>query len=183
MRFHGRSFSDQREALVSKQSWYQAGYRANIVAYTVAKLANDFDSRGKSFDFRPIWASQSVPAFLLNSLESVAKSVFDILTDPSRSVTNVAEYAKRESVWGIVKDLHVLWPPEMSQLRIDGETRIKQRRGARKDQVLVDGIDAQSRVVNAGGELWNSVLNWGVVNGRLSGKDQDILRVASAIPV
>ena len=82
-----------------------------------------------------------------------------------------------------MKDLHVLWPPEMSQLRIDGETRIERRRGARKDQVLVDGIDAQSRVVNAGGELWNSVLNWGVVNGRLSGKDQDILRVASAIPV
>ena len=38
------------EELVSKQSWYQGGYRANIVAYAIAKFAHliQFERTGDS---------------------------------------------------------------------------------------------------------------------------------------
>jgi hypothetical protein len=51
------------EALVPKQDWYDGGYRANIVAYTVAKFSNliMFGGIGKLLNFRAIWNNQSLP--------------------------------------------------------------------------------------------------------------------------
>ena len=74
------------------------------------------------------------------------------------------------------------WPADMRQLLVDGEVRAERSKAARKDQILVNGIEAQSRVVQAGGPVWSSILSWGIKNGRLSSKDVDILQVATGIP-
>ena len=38
-------FRPATERLVSEQPWYQGGYRANIVAYAIAKVAYDVVAR------------------------------------------------------------------------------------------------------------------------------------------
>ena len=47
------------EWIVSRQPWYQGGYRANIVAYAIAKLAYDVAGMKRSVDFEAIWKRQS----------------------------------------------------------------------------------------------------------------------------
>ena len=50
------------ERLVSNAPWYQGGYRANIVAYAIAKTAYDIKERRCSVDFPKIWRRQAVGA-------------------------------------------------------------------------------------------------------------------------
>ena len=47
------------ERIVSEQPWYQGGYRANIVTYTIAKLAHDVADLDRAVDFEAIWKQQS----------------------------------------------------------------------------------------------------------------------------
>src|SRR5690606_13310675 len=71
------------ESLVSRQDWYQGGYRANIVTYTLAKLHNMISEQalGKQMDLRSIWDKQSVSNIVQDQILIIAKYVFDILTD------------------------------------------------------------------------------------------------------
>jgi hypothetical protein len=56
------------EKLVAEQPWYQGGYRANIVAYSVSKLSQMVEEHVNTqvLDFRQLWAQQLVPAAHLN---------------------------------------------------------------------------------------------------------------------
>ena len=56
------------EQLVTEQPWYQGGYRANVVAYTIAKLAHDVDQRGESINFDRIWRAQGISPRLREAL-------------------------------------------------------------------------------------------------------------------
>ena len=50
------------EKMVSKQEWYDGGYRANIVTYALSLLSqNLIDQYKKKFDLQRIWTNQKVP--------------------------------------------------------------------------------------------------------------------------
>ena len=48
------------EKIVSAQSWYQGGYRANIVAYAISKMAHDVTNKKLAVDFSAIWKTQAL---------------------------------------------------------------------------------------------------------------------------
>ena len=56
------------ERLVSNAPWYQGGYRANIVAYAIAKTAYDIKERRCSVDFPKIWRRQALGALMEKAL-------------------------------------------------------------------------------------------------------------------
>ena len=56
------------------------------------------------------------------------------------------------------------------------------KRAAVKDQRMLNGIEAQMVVVQAGASLWSDVKVWGMSKGLLSAADQGILDVAISIP-
>ena len=56
------------ERLVSNAPWYQGGYRANIVAYAIAKTAYDIKERRCSVDFPKIWRRQTLGALMEKAL-------------------------------------------------------------------------------------------------------------------
>jgi len=72
------------EELVSDQSWYQGGYRANIASFdTIAKFAHliQFEGTGDAFDFKACWTRQSLsPAiesqFIINCVRGSLRSLF-----------------------------------------------------------------------------------------------------------
>lgn len=101
------------EKLVSTQAWYQGGYRANIVAYTISKLAHDIEGVGSELDFGKIWRLQGLTANLVGALEIGAKTVHDVIVSPPQSVRNVTEWAKQELCWTKVKAVHVGWPDSL----------------------------------------------------------------------
>lgn len=170
------------EQMVSSQSWYEGGYRANVVAYAIAKLAHDLDSRGLSPDFDPVWRTQAVPDGLGQLLLVAAESVQRVITNPAAGISNVTEWAKKTACWTRVQELKVQWPLDLREVSIGREEKQRRGKAAKIDQKLLTGIEAQMAVVNAGAQVWKDLLDWAALHKLLSEKERDILAVAAAVP-
>ncbi len=170
------------ERLVTEQPWYQGGYRANVVAYAIAKLAHNVAQRGESINFERIWKAQGISPVLRDALVVSAKAVHDVIVDPPEGMRNVTEWAKQQACWSRVMRLHVTWPETLESELVGATERDEVKRTAVKDQKLLNGIEAQTVVVMAGSALWSDVKAWGMSKGLLSPDDQGILEVAISMP-
>ena len=168
------------ERLVSDQPWYQGGYRANIVAYAVAKMAHDAREAGRAVDFQEIWRRQGLPPAMGPALIVVAESVHDVLVAPPADIRNVTEWAKKQACWNRVSDLVIAWPwPFLNDL-ISTDERRDAARSARREQRQLNSVEAQIAVVNAGPAFWAAALAWGKKRGLLTPTEVGVLGVAAA---
>ena len=89
------------EELVGKQTWYEGGYRANIVAYTIAKFAHilQFEGVGKFLDFKALWNRQDITPAIDRQLIRIAEHMFRIIVAPQGGFQNVTEWCKKELCW------------------------------------------------------------------------------------
>ena len=170
------------ERLVTEESWYQGGYRANVVAYAIAKLAYDVGRLNRSIDFERIWRTQAIPTGLRNALRVAAESVHDVIVDPPDHMRNVTEWAKQPACWNGVMVLKIQWPRELEDCLIDVAERNDEKKDAVKEQKVLNGIEAQMAVVGAGPEFWSAVMAWGASKNLLTSTDKGILGVATSVP-
>jgi hypothetical protein len=170
------------ERLVTEQPWYQGGYRAQVVAYTIAKLANDVEARSKFVDFDGVWRAQKISDAMIEALTVVSSRVHSVITDPISGVSNITEWAKHQACWARVKALKIDLPAVFIAELIDRDEEKDQKRSAVKDQRMLNGIEAQARVVKLGATFWRGILDWGLERSLLSEFERDILRVAASIP-
>ena len=170
------------ERLVTEQPWYQGGYRANVVAYAIAKLAHDVAQRSESINFERTWRAQGISPGLREALVVSAKAVHDVIVDSPDRMRNVTEWAKQQACWSRVMGLHVAWPEALEAELVSGAERDEVKRTAVKEQKMLNGIEAQTVVFQAGSALWSDVKVWGMSKGLLSPDDQGILDVAISIP-
>ena len=98
-------------AAVAKADWYESGYLANIVTYTVAKLAAAVAATGsEEFDWGAVWQRQGISDATREFALRVAFKARNVLTDDERPVVNVTEWAKRDACWAAVRDLPIALP-------------------------------------------------------------------------
>jgi len=173
------------ERLVTGQSWYEKGYRANIVTYTIALLAylikRDFPDR--SFDFQSLWKRQGISDSLERQMTILSKVVFDVLTAENRGIQNVTEWSKRETCWDRVRNLPLHLLPEAEEWVVDKEEVLSAARSAKREQKVISGIEAQIFVVNLGAKYWQDMLQWSSQKGLLVSQDEQIaLTVAARMP-
>lgn len=170
------------ERIVSAQPWYQGGYRANIVAYTIAKVAHDVAEQRHGVDFESVWRQQALGPRLAEAVASLAEHVHDVLVDPPTGIRNVTEWAKKEGCWDRVRMLSVDLPPMLRDELISVDEQKDAAREARRDQRQLNGIEAQIAVVNAGSEFWRNALDWGRSRELLSPTECGVLEVAALMP-
>ena len=170
------------ENLVTQQPWYQGGYRANVVAYAIAKLAHDVAKNGASINFDGTWRAQEISSGLRESLRVAAKTVHDVIVDSPDSMRNVTEWAKQEACWNRVKLLDVEWPEALMAETLNSADLTDAKRTAVRDQRMLNGIEAQTIVVQTGSDFWSDVKDWGLSKGLLSPDDTGILDVARSVP-
>ena len=90
------------EASIPHQSWYQKGYRANIITYTLSIFAKYYNKTFGvgHFDFENIWKAQAIPSDLLNTLLDIAENILvKVLEWQDRKKLNVTEWAKMHNCW------------------------------------------------------------------------------------
>ena len=119
-------------AAVSKQSWYQSGYLANIVTYTIAKIS-DVTAKigGGNFDFDAVWQRQDISEATRNFALEVAEQVLQVLVSDDRPVANVTEWAKDEQCWETVQAMSVTLPEDFIDELVSGDQmRIDKENGA-----------------------------------------------------
>lgn len=173
----------ETEAIVTGRPWYEGGYRANVVAYAIAKLAQDVESMGRAVAFEKVWRSQKMLPGLLDAITAACDAVKDVIVNPPEgTVTNVTEWAKQAACWSRVQDLKIKWPTALQSALISQREEAHSLREGAAEQEVLNGIQAQTKVVEAGAELWKQVAEWADRSKVLSVKEREILQVATRIP-
>lgn len=167
------------ERIVSAQDWYQGGYRANIVAYAIAKLAHDVKERRRGVDFEAIWRRQALTAPMEEALALAAYEVHEVLVTPPDHMRNITEWAKKQGCWQRARSRNVDWPEIFLDDLISAEDRSAAARSAKRSQRELNSLEAQIVVVQAGPEFWRSALQWGDARDLLTPKESGVLRAAS----
>ncbi len=162
--------------------WY-AGYKANIVTYSLAKFACMVREAGLHIDFLDIWEKQQLPDGIKNQLGGIAETVNDMLSNPPEGTTsNVSEWAKKELCWDNIRKTSVSMNSDTKALLIDHEkSKEREKKGVRK-QVILDSIHAQTYVVEKSAAHWELLREWNRTNRKLSPKEMGVLNVACSIP-
>ena len=118
---------------IAKADWYQKGYLANYVTYTLAKLAYEIgrQAKGRAFDLERIWAAQAVPNSVIDECLAIGAKVQAILTSERRPVQNVTEWAKREACWDTVRAVEHELSDELLQQLSHLANRVPAEEGCR----------------------------------------------------
>ena len=131
-------------------------------------------------DFEAIWRSQALSEDLKAVLVVAAEAVHGVIA--GSGVANPLEWAKNQACWSRAQALEIAWPKNWLELLITSDEQRETRKSGVKDQKMLNGIEAQSIVVNAGAAFWSEVLAWGVRRKLLSPTEIGVLEVAAAMP-
>ena len=176
----------QTEKLVSAQSWYTGGYRANIVAYAIAVVNKVISQRKNTVNFDKIWNDQTLPRSLLEALATAAQYVHDTIMQPPQGARNISEWCKRDDCWQRLQSGINEVEKELSENfwkdLVSAEEQAENMKSARKIQKIDDGINAQKRVFEIPAEKWAEIATLGRQKGLFSPKEFGILNMAKQIP-
>lgn len=171
------------ESLIPKQSWYEQGYRANIVTYSLALFHRLIKKQFKNYDLdlQNIWLRQSVPAVVSTALEVISEKVFLKITDPSRQTINVTQWCKREDCWKSVQAIEVALSSDLQSVLIGAAEEKLASRDAKADQKLISGAEAQAKVLEYSAEQWKALSKF-TMQKTISPDELTALKYACQIP-
>lgn len=171
------------DKMVYKQSWYEKGYKANIITYSMALLHFLVNEQflNKVLNLKLIWDRQKLPEELEFELVKIAKFVFEYITDSSRAITNVTEWCKKEQCWITLRSKRYILNSNIINCLIDISEEKSEVKESKKDQKMVNGIEAQKEVVSYGQEYWEKLLYWGKSKKILSDIDISFILAATKI--
>lgn len=172
------------ELLIPKQPWYEQGYRANIVTYSLALLHMLIRKQFKDMelDLQSIWLRQCVPEILTSVLELISEQVFNKITDPDRPTINVTQWCKREGCWKSVQEINLKLPSEFINVLI-GKFEVKAaEKEAKKDQMMLSEMEAQIKVLEYSADQWKKLSTFAMQKRMLSPDESMALKYACQIP-
>ena len=172
------------ERTIPKQPWYEGGYRANIIYYTVALFRFLIQKQfpGTDLDLILIWNRQDLPEQVGYSLIALAELVLLKITDPKREVVNVTQWCKRGACWTDVKKINMPLPKELETCLITIDEQKSAQKYARKEQKVDNEIMAQTEVINYSADLWKRLAEFSVKNHMVTPTDVSALTIACKIP-
>ncbi|MDR1396803.1 MAG: AIPR family protein [Desulfarculales bacterium] len=172
------------ESMIPSQPWYQQGYRANIVTYTIALLHKLIIKQfpGNDMDLMGIWSRQTVPEPVKKVLVGLSELVYEKLTDEKRAVENVTQWCKREACWDSVKSVSYSLPAEIETCFIGKEEMKAAKREAKQDQRIVTDAEVMTKVVQIDPGQWRNAFAFATDKGIVSPDEITALRIAGQIP-
>lgn len=175
------------ERIVSAQPWYNGGYRANIVAYTLAVLAEITKRRKESIDFLGVWNAQMVDAVLEDAIAIVSGVVNDDITKPPHGISNISEWCKKEACWTRIQArteaIANLLPSQFHDRLVSLENQTATVRSAKQTQRIDNGIEAQRKVLAVPAAEWTRIHRSLLERNLLTPKEAGVLKVAMQIPI
>ena len=169
---------------IPKQPWYEGGYRANIITYSMALFHRLIMKNypGNDLDMMIIWNKQELPDAVKQSLNLISKAVLDKITDPNRPVANVTQWCKRAGCWDAVQSIRISLPSAISECLISQADVKDIKKKAAKEQAVIRGINAQTEVVKYPAEHWKRLAEFAVKKRIVTATDAAALSVAVQLP-
>lgn len=147
------------EKIVSSAKWYNGGYRAQTVAYTVSLLSYLLVKDKKNLNFILIWETQSVPPTLHAFLELVAEKIYSSITNPPEGNVNIGQWCKKSACWEKVKKIEMILALD-EELLVENEERKYKRKEEKEKKKLDSSIEIQAFVVRLEKIKWSQLLNY-----------------------
>ena len=172
------------ERQITRQSWYEGGYRANVIYYTVAQFHRLVKQQfpGSDLDLSIIWNRQGLPEPIESSLLALSELVFERITDPKRKIMNVTQWCKRLECWETVKTVKLSLPSNLDGCLITIDQEKDAQRAAKKEQKVVNELNAQIEVMKYTSDQWKSLSEFAVKNHLVTPTDVSALAIACKIP-
>lgn len=174
------------EKLVSSQAWYNGGYRANIVAYSLAVLSEITKRHKQSLDFQRVWNAQGINTTLEQALTVIAKAVNDDITKPTQGISNISEWCKKDACWTRIQAEIPAIEAELSDEfwdeLVSADEAATEAKSAKKTQKIDNGIDAQRKVISIPASEWQKIQQLLGTKRLLTPKEQGILNIAVQMP-
>lgn len=170
------------EKLVSAAVWYQGGYRANIVTYSIAKVVHDAEARGMVVDLDRIWRTQEVPEDLKAALEIAGAEAQDVISNPPDGVRNFSEWAKKPMCWKWMSERALTYEEGFDSILTTTELADEEVQDEMADEAMDKSVAAEIEVYQLGAEFWAEARNWARERGLLSPRETGILETCAAMP-
>lgn len=171
------------ETLISDSSWYDGGYRAQTVAYSIAYLSEWIKKQKLYFDFIKIWENQALTNATIMALNTITKSIYDELINPPAGIANISQWAKREGCWQSIKNLDINISESLKDELISIEDNKDEKKKAKKVQRIDNGIEAQKLVYRIAGQgKWPEIKQFGLNNDMLTQQEISLFDMACVIP-
>jgi hypothetical protein len=172
------------EGLVSNAPWYDGGYRAQIVAYTLArlaKLARDA-SNGGTIDWSKIWAAQSVDDVLRQQMLVMAEAMAGVLRSPPQAGQNIGEWAKQQACRKRALEAEVQELAGFRTRLADAEDEKAVRKAARDESRVDRGLEAITEVMKKDAVFWQALESYARQRDLLLPGDERALVPAVNLP-
>jgi hypothetical protein len=174
------------EKLVSTQTWYNGGYRANIVAYTLSMLGEITKRRKSTLDYQRIWAAQAIDDLLSETMAVIAVAVNEDIIRPPQGISNISEWCKKEGCWARLVERADSITERLSEEFWIGLASVEDSKHevktARQTQKIDNGIDAQKQVLAVSPGNWRKILDEGTRKKFLTPKEMGVLQIARQMP-
>ena len=169
------------ENVISDQTWYQEkrAYRPQLVAYTFSKFVYEGKQLKKEIDYLSFWNKQAIPDFYYSDIARIAKLVFDIIYDDSRSTANIETYCKKEECWKKVKEKQYSLSDHVVDALLSSLEKKVADTAAEKDQKTTNAVVDVINIYNKGVAYWESLIARGQAQRVLT--YADILMLQTAI--
>ena len=129
----------------------EAGYKAQIVAYTLAYLTT---ATTRTLPLRAIWDKQAVPEPIGGALETISREARSYLTNPPGG-RNISEWSKRADCWEGFRARKITLPAGLRSLLVDTEHEARRVQG---NQEKVKENVATAQTLSA--EQWFALSKW-----------------------
>jgi hypothetical protein len=170
------------EQMIPDEEWYDGGYRANVVTYSIAKLVRMLDEQqggGKALNCQAIWKQQAMSAALTAQLKLIARVMYDVITSPEEGLENVTEWCKKELAWQRAQQKRIEILPEFGAELVSLEEIHQIEKDAKGIERIDRGIAAVMAVVETKPMTWRKMRQWGLENNNLTGKEEQQLLLAA----
>ena len=166
--------------LVTAQPWYNGGYRAQTVTYTIAKLSHEIKKLGGELDLMKIWNLQSLPEPLEAQLIQIAEIVYSSITE-DKEEENVGQWCKKLKCWIKIQSKTVEMHPNMRRCLVSKNHSNYVTRIAIREQKMHNYVNVVIDVVNYGAGGWEKAIEWGNEHNSLPGYERSILEIGTRI--
>ena len=169
--------------IVKHATWYEMGYKAQVVTYALAYLFHRISVECPDcvFDFKAVWNQQGVSHTTEIELEKIAEAMYNHLVAPDREVQNVTEWAKREVCWKKAKEISVSLSAKFKQELSSTAEEAEAKRSAKQEQKHENSASAMIQVAEYGLDNWKALLAWGIQNRIFNPQDISFIKAAIAM--
>ncbi|HVS91375.1 MAG TPA: AIPR family protein [Mucilaginibacter sp.] len=148
------------ERVVTNAEWYDGGFRAQTVAYTIAYLSAAIESTGLFLNFEMIWENQEVHQQLVAMLKLISEQVYEKITHPPTGYANITQWTKNPGCWESVKKIDIDFGELDRWLFVDYEQNKFIAKESKELKAIDSGIDKQIFVINITRATWYKIFDY-----------------------